>query len=138
MNGIATLMNLNLSPWRKAATGGARRFRPCVVSDTIMTIHSQGKAPRAMQAYVYKSQRKQDSFVYLAARDDFSVLPDAVKASLAPFQFVLEVALTPERRLAQVDAAQVRLNLAERGFHLQMPPPPLAPVRVPRRDGRDD
>ena len=78
-----------------------------------------------MQAYVYKSQRKQDSFVYLAVRDDFSVIP---------FQFVLEVALTPDRRLAQVDAAQVRQNLTERGFHLQLPPPPLAPVRFPRRN----
>lgn len=86
-----------------------------------------------MHAYVYKSQRKQDTFVYLAARDDFSVIPDAVQATLAPFAFVLEVALTPERRLALADAAQVRANLAERGFHLQLPPPPVPPVRVPRR-----
>jgi uncharacterized protein YcgL (UPF0745 family) len=28
----------------------------------------------------------------------------------------------------------VRANLTERGFHLQMPPPLVAPVRVPRRD----
>ncbi|WP_422508201.1 YcgL domain-containing protein [Stenotrophomonas sp. GZD-301] len=87
-----------------------------------------------MQAYVYKSQRKQDTYVYLAVRDDFSAVPDALKATLAPFAFVLEVALTPDRRLALADAGQVRANLAERGFHLQMPPPPVAPVRVPRRD----
>lgn len=87
-----------------------------------------------MQAYVYKSQRKQDTYVYLAVRDDFTAVPDAVKDSLAPFAFVLEVALTPDRRLALADAAHVRANLAERGFHLQMPPPPVAPVRVPRRN----
>jgi uncharacterized protein YcgL (UPF0745 family) len=57
-----------------------------------------------------------------------------LKASLAPFAFVLEVALTPDRRLALADVAQVRANLTERGFHLQMPPPLVAPVRVPRRD----
>ncbi|MET0815423.1 MAG: YcgL domain-containing protein, partial [Pseudoxanthomonas sp.] len=28
-----------------------------------------------MQAYVYKSQRKNDTFVYLAARDDFERIP---------------------------------------------------------------
>ena len=28
----------------------------------------------------------------------------------------------------------LRANLKERGFHLQMPPPPVAPVKVPRRD----
>ncbi|HDS0922604.1 MULTISPECIES: YcgL domain-containing protein [Stenotrophomonas] len=87
-----------------------------------------------MQAYVYKSQRKQDTYVYLAARDAFDAIPDALKATLAPFAFVLEVALTPDRRLALADADQVRANLKERGFHLQMPPPPVAPVKVPRRD----
>ena len=89
-----------------------------------------------MQAYVYKSQRKQDTYVYLAARDDFSVVPEALKASLGPLSFVLEVALTPDRRLALADADVVRAHLAERGFHLQMPPPPVAPVKLPRR--RDD
>ncbi len=91
-----------------------------------------------MQAYVYKSQRKQDTYVYLAKRDDFGVIPEALGATLAPYVFVLEVALTPERRLAQADAALVRANLAERGFHLQLPPQPLAPVKIARIDGRDD
>ena len=87
-----------------------------------------------MQAYVYKSQRKQDTYVYLAVRDDFNAVPDALQATLAPFAFVLEVALTPDRRLALADADQVRANLQARGFHLQMPPPLVAPVKVPRRD----
>ncbi|KRG87535.1 membrane protein [Stenotrophomonas daejeonensis] len=91
-----------------------------------------------MQAYVYKSQRKQDTYVYLAKRDDFDAIPPTLGATLAPFSFVLEVALTPERRLAQADAALVRANLAERGFHLQLPPQPLAPVKIARIDGRDD
>lgn len=73
-----------------------------------------------MHAYVYKSQRKQDTFVYLATRDDFSGLPAAVQAQLAPLTFVLDVALTPERRLAQADAATVREALGAR-LHLQLP-----------------
>ncbi|SBV50307.1 hypothetical protein XBLMG947_1085 [Xanthomonas bromi] len=74
-----------------------------------------------MHAYVYKSQRKQDTFVYLATRDDFSGLPAAVHTQLAPFAFVLEVALTPERRLAQADVATVREALGKHGFYLQLP-----------------
>ena len=74
-----------------------------------------------MHAYVYKSQRKQDTFVYLATRDDFSVIPADVQARLAPFAFVLDVALTPERRLAQADADTVRAALASHGFYLQLP-----------------
>lgn len=91
-----------------------------------------------MHAYVYKSQRKADTYAYLATRDDFECLPPAVRTQLGALQFVLEVALTPERRLAQADAALVRANLAERGFHLQAPPLPLAPVKIARIDGRDD
>ena len=91
-----------------------------------------------MHAFVYKSLRKQDTYIYLGKRDDFEVMPAAVRGPLEPFAFVLDVELTPERRLARVDAAQVRANLREHGFHLQLPPAPVAPVRVPRIDGRDD
>ncbi|MCL7714670.1 YcgL domain-containing protein [Stenotrophomonas mori] len=91
-----------------------------------------------MHAYVYKSQRKPDTYVYLAKRDDFDAIPSTIGTALAPFAFVLEVALTPGRRLARADAARVRANLADHGFHLQLPPPPLAPVTPPRIDGRDD
>lgn len=75
-----------------------------------------------MHAYVYKSLRKADAYVYLAARDDFGSLPEALRAQLEPLQFVLDVALTADRRLAREDPATVRENLATRGFHLQLPP----------------
>ncbi|NZA28680.1 YcgL domain-containing protein [Luteimonas sp. SJ-92] len=75
-----------------------------------------------MHAYVYKSQRKADTYVYLATRDDFAPLPEALRAQLGALSFVLDVALTPGRRLAREDAETVRGNLSARGFHLQLPP----------------
>lgn len=75
-----------------------------------------------MHAYVYKSQRKADTYVYLAARDDFGRLPEPLRDGLGSLQFVLDVALTPERRLASEDVATVRGNLAAHGYHLQVPP----------------
>lgn len=75
-----------------------------------------------MHAYVYKSPRRADTYLYLAARDGFDRVPDALREELGALQFVLDVALTPERRLARVDAATVRANLAAHGFHLQLPP----------------
>lgn len=75
-----------------------------------------------MHAYVYKSRHKADTYVYLAARDDFGRLPEPLRTQLGPLQFVLDVALTPARKLAREDAAVVRENLAVRGFHLQFPP----------------
>lgn len=81
-----------------------------------------------MQAHVYKSLRKDGTYVYLRQRDAFGVIPDAVRAPLGELAFVLEVALTPERRLAQVDVEVVRGNLQAQGFHLQFPPTLLDPM----------
>ena len=85
-----------------------------------------------MQAYIYKSQRKDETFVYLAARDDFERLPEPLRTQLGELTFVLDVALTPERRLAREDVNVVRANLAERGFHIQFPP------QLPTGDERAD
>ncbi len=81
-----------------------------------------------MHAYVYKSQRKADTYLYLAARDDFDCLPDAVRDRLGALQFVLDVALTPERTLARVDAAAVRASLSSHRFFVQFPPTALDPM----------
>lgn len=78
-----------------------------------------------MQAYVYKSQRKAETYVYLAARDDFQALPQALRGQLGELAFVLEVALTPERKLARGNTEVVRQNLSAHGFHIQFPPPPI-------------
>ena len=75
-----------------------------------------------MLAHVYKSLKKADTYVYLAARDDFARLPEPLRTQLGALRFVLEVDLAPERRLAREDPAVVRANLAARGFHLQFPP----------------
>lgn len=76
-----------------------------------------------MHAYVYKSLRKDGAYVFLAARDDFERVPDAVRAPLEPMRFVLELELTPQRKLARGNAAEVREGLVRRGFHVQLPPP---------------
>src|SRR3546814_8476779 len=75
-----------------------------------------------MHAYVYKSLRKADTYVYLAEREDFERLPEPLRAQLEPLRFVLDVALVPGRKLAREDVEAVRENLVMRGIHLQLPP----------------
>lgn len=81
-----------------------------------------------MQAFVYKSLRKDDSYVFLASRDDFTRLPEPIRAQLGTLQFVLEVALTPGRKLARDNAEVVRENLTILGFHVQLPTTALDPM----------
>ena len=107
----------------------AREFRVLEVSRPRCFRHNHTSTswerfkPTRMQAFIYKSQRKDDTFVYLAARDDFARLPEPLRTQLGELTFVLDVALTPERRLARENVQVVRANLAERGFHVQFPPP---------------
>ena len=75
-----------------------------------------------MLAYVYKSQKRADTYVFLAGRDDFTRLPEPLRMQLGALTFVMEVALTPERKLARENPAEVMANLAARGFHLRFPP----------------
>lgn len=75
-----------------------------------------------MQVYVYKSRRKPDTYIYLAKKDDFEVIPAPLQQVFGTPEFALAFELTPERTLAQENPESVLASLRERGFHLQMPP----------------
>ena len=76
-----------------------------------------------MRCYVYKSRRRADTYLFLAQRDDFARVPEDLRATLGELVFAFEFDLTPGRKLARGDGEAVRANLADRGFHLQFPPP---------------
>lgn len=78
-----------------------------------------------MDCFVYKSLRRADTFVYLRERDGFDAIPATLAATLGPLSFVIELALSPERKLAREDVDTVIANLQGPGFHLQLPPPPV-------------
>jgi uncharacterized protein len=75
-----------------------------------------------MHCFVYASQRKPDTYVWLARREGFDVLPEPLVLLLGELRFVLEVELTPQRKLPREDTEKVLANLGELGWHLQAPP----------------
>ena len=81
-----------------------------------------------MKAFVYRSARRADTYVWLAARDDFAVLPAALRERLGALAFVVEVELDAARRLPRADAAVVRRTLAALGWYVQLPERPLPPA----------
>ena len=74
-----------------------------------------------MYCAIYKSRKKQDTYLYMASKDDFSRVPTALLALLGNPVYVMEIELNAERRLAQENVLEVIRNLQERGWHLQMP-----------------
>jgi uncharacterized protein YcgL (UPF0745 family) len=75
-----------------------------------------------MHCFVYRSIQHPDTYVFLRDRDAFGLLPTELCARLGPLLLVLEIELSADRPLARADPAVVRRNLAQQGFHLQLPP----------------
>ena len=97
-----------------------------------------------MQCYVYASVRKPDSYLWLAQRDAFDVLPESLVLLLGELRFVMEVQLDEQRKLPVENTEQVLTNLHTQGWHLQLPPQEtlatanhLAYTHAPR-DDRDE
>lgn len=79
-----------------------------------------------MNAYIYKSTRKDELYLYLSKKDDFSEVPQALYDSMGKEPvFVMEVELSSERQLAREDVNTVMKSLKTQGFHVQMPPQTL-------------
>ena len=75
-----------------------------------------------MKCSVVRSSLKDYTYIYLLAGHDFDDLPISLKKVFGEPGFVMNLELTPERKLAYEDVSQVMQNLAEQGYHLQMPP----------------
>ena len=73
-----------------------------------------------MLCHIYRSSRKFDTYLYLAEKDDFSVVPEELLRVFGPPEFSFSFDLTQERVLAREDSAEVLDNLASEGYHLQL------------------
>ena len=74
-----------------------------------------------MQCYVYKSPKQYDMYLYLAKRDAFERVPDALLERFGKPLFVLEFDLAERQSLGREDIIIVRRNLESAGYHLQLP-----------------
>ena len=75
-----------------------------------------------MQCFIYKSLKKEELYLYLQKKDDFSEIPEPLFNSLGRIEFVMELEITPDRKLAREDANNVLSSLQDKGFFVQMPP----------------
>lgn len=75
-----------------------------------------------MQCYIYKSVKKAELYLYLEKKDDFSKIPEALLNGLGKTEFVMDLEITPERKLAREDVNKVLASLQDKGFFIQMPP----------------
>jgi len=75
-----------------------------------------------MLCFIYKSLKKEHFYLYIDKKDDFSKVPEALFNSFGRMEFVMDLELTPKRKLAKEDAEKVLTSLKEKGFFVQLPP----------------
>lgn len=75
-----------------------------------------------MQCYVYRSKRKQKTYLFIPRQDDFSDVPESLVKLFGEAEFSFDFELTATRKLVMADAAEVLRNINENGFFLQLPP----------------
>ncbi len=77
---------------------------------------------------VFRCSKNDEMYLYIhqdKTRDD---LPEELITMVKELTHVIDLELTPERKLAREDVLVVMKNLEEKGYHLQMPPDPITPV----------
>ena len=74
-----------------------------------------------MQCYVYKGDKRDDNYLYLACELEEAEVPDALLEMLGNLTLVVDFDLTKDRALPQAEPEQVIDDIKEHGFYLQMP-----------------
>jgi len=83
---------------------------------------------------IYKSRKREGMYLYVDKEEGLARVPPELLKSFGAPQQVMLLALTPERRLARADSAEVETQVRSQGFFLQLPPGPEN--RPLRADGR--
>ena len=73
-----------------------------------------------MLCHIYRSNRKLDTYLYLAEKDDFSIIPEDLLSVFGEPEFSFSFDLTEQKSLALEDSVEVLENLNSQGYHLQL------------------
>ena len=76
-----------------------------------------------MLCAIYKSAKKEHTYLFVKTRDDFSSVPEPLMVTFGTPTLVTLINLAAKEKLAFADLAKVKTNLNEQGYYLQLPPP---------------
>ncbi|MCK5639643.1 MAG: YcgL domain-containing protein [Gammaproteobacteria bacterium] len=75
-----------------------------------------------MNCIIYKSNKKEGLYLYVLKEDDFSDVPESLMQNFGEPEFVMELELDSNRKLARADTSDVLQGLSSQGYYLQVPP----------------
>ncbi|TQI80783.1 hypothetical protein FHU10_4328 [Serratia fonticola] len=76
-----------------------------------------------MLCVIYRSPKRDQTYLYVEKKDDFSRVPEDLMKSFGTPQFAMMLSLDERKKLASADIEKVKEALKQEGFYLQFPPP---------------
>lgn len=76
-----------------------------------------------MLSAIYRSNKREQTYLYIENRDDFSRVPEQLMVSFGSPQFVMLLPLDGRKKLIAANIERVKSALKEQGYYLQVPPP---------------
>ena len=76
-----------------------------------------------MFCVIYRSSKRDQTYLYVEKKDDFSRVPEELLKGFGVPQFSMMLNLATREKLATADIAKVRQALEDQGYYLQVPPP---------------
>ncbi|WP_318363722.1 YcgL domain-containing protein [Enterobacter sp.] len=77
-----------------------------------------------MFCVIYKSPRREQTYLYVEKKDDFSRVPEALMQGFGKPQLAMLLPLDGRKKLVNADLEKVKEALKTQGYYLQVPPPP--------------
>lgn len=76
-----------------------------------------------MLCVIYRSSKRDQTYLYVQKRDDFSIVPENLMKSFGKPQFAMVLSLDGRKKLASAEINKVKQALVDVGYYLQFPPP---------------
>ncbi|REF28362.1 hypothetical protein BDD26_3258 [Xenorhabdus cabanillasii] len=76
-----------------------------------------------MICVIYRSSKREQTYLYIEKKGDFSRVPEELLKAFGQPQFSMMLSLAERKKLANADIEKVKEALSEQGFYLQIPPP---------------
>lgn len=77
-----------------------------------------------MFCVVYKSLKRDQTYLYVEKKDDFSRVPEELMKGFGQPKLAMILPLDGRKKLVNADLEKVKQALVDQGYYLQIPPPP--------------
>ena len=83
---------------------------------------------QGITVWVYKGSRRAETYLYVSDENNFEQVPKDLLDAMGTLEFVMEIEIDAQRKLARVDAGEVIKNVLDAGYFLQLAPTDPKPL----------